>query len=104
MYRDRPAVGPAGLAIHELVRHRVALHAAVALQPGARWRLKTDFRSHVERLMSCIDGLPFRIVGQVDDVRQNGTPWPEEDDVVTNYQQKFYNKNLPIYALWLERV
>jgi tRNA (guanine-N7-)-methyltransferase len=78
--------------------------AAGALKPGARWRLKTDFVSHIERLSGCIEGLPFRILGRSDDVLSQGTPWPDEDDIVTNYQQKFYKKNLPIYALWLERI
>ena len=78
--------------------------AASALRPGARWRLKTDFVSHVERLSTCIDGLPFRILGRSNDVRSDGAPWPDEDDIITNYQRKFYDKNLPIYALWLERI
>ncbi len=78
--------------------------AAGALKPGARWRLKTDFPGNVERVLSAIEGLPFAVRGRVDDVERSGTPWPAEDDVITNYQSKFYKKGERIYALEVERI
>ncbi|MEL6347880.1 MAG: hypothetical protein AAFV53_32540, partial [Myxococcota bacterium] len=78
--------------------------AADALAPGARWRLKTDFPGNVDRVVDAIADLPFRVLGRSDDVENTGTPWPEDDDIVTNYQSKFYKKNEPIYALEVERL
>jgi len=105
LYTNHPDPWPKEKQVDKRLMSRpFAEWAAGALKPGARWRLKTDFKSHVERLSGCLDGLPFRILGRSDDVLHDGTPWPAEDDIVTNYQQKFYNKNLPIYALWLERI
>ena len=78
--------------------------AARALRPGARWRLKTDYPGNVERVIAGVADLPFRVLGRSDDIRALGTPWPTEDDIITNYQQKFYKRNEPVYALELERL
>ena len=42
--------------------------------------------------------------GRVEDIEHNGTPWPVEDDVITNYQSKFIKRGLPVHALWVERI
>lgn len=78
--------------------------AAAALAPGARWRLKTDHPINVDGMLAAIEGLPFVVRGRSDDVQRDGTPWPEDDDVVTNYQRKFYVRNEPIYAVEVERI
>jgi len=72
------------------------------LAPGAELRLKTDHLINVEGLSKAIEGRPFSLVGRSDDVQARGTPWV--DDVVTNYQRKFYEKGLPVYAVWLRRM
>jgi tRNA (guanine-N7-)-methyltransferase len=78
--------------------------AAGALAPGARWRLKTDHPINVQGMLSAIEGLPFRLVGRSNDVQHDGPPWPADDDIVTNYQRKFYVKDEPIYAVEVERI
>jgi tRNA (guanine-N7-)-methyltransferase len=78
--------------------------AAGALKPGARWRLKTDHLINVNGLLAAVEGLPFRVTGRSDDVEHDGAPWPEADDIVTNYQTKFYKKGEPIYAVEVERL
>ena len=52
-------------------------------------------------LVKAMEGRPFTLVGRSDDVARDGAPWP--DDVVTNYQRKFNERGLPVYALWLRR-
>ena len=81
-----------------------AAWAARAMAEGASLRLKTDHRPNVERLVAAFDGLPLRVVGRSDDVAANGLPWPEDDDVRTNYQSKFDKRGEPIYAMLAERV
>ncbi len=76
--------------------------AARALKPGACLRLKTDFAPNVELLRCSIEGLPFEVIGETDDIRRDGPPWGE-DDVITNYQRKFYQRGLPVLALWVRR-
>ncbi len=76
--------------------------AAEALAPGASFRLKTDFQPNVELLLESASCLPFDVVGQTSDIRATGAPWGE-DDVITNYQRKFYLKGLPVHGLWLKR-
>ena len=71
------------------------------LAPGAELRLKTDHLINVEGLLGAIEGRPFELLGRSDDVRSAGTPWG--DDVVTNYQTKFYKKGLPVYAVQIRR-
>jgi len=80
-----------------------AAWASRALKPGGLWRMKTDYHPHIISLQKSIADLPFQVTGRVDDVRLNGVPWPEDEDVVTNYQRKFYEKNEPIYAIELSR-
>ncbi len=76
--------------------------AARALMPGAELRLKTDYAPNVELLRESLVGQPFEIVGETDDIRAKGAPWGE-DDVITNYQRKFYQRGLPVLALWAKR-
>jgi tRNA (guanine-N7-)-methyltransferase len=73
------------------------------LMPGARLRVKTDTGSYIDEFAEAIQGLPLKIIGESRDIARDGTPWPEGDDRVTNYQRKFYEKGLPVYALWVER-
>ena len=77
--------------------------AAEALAPGAELRLKTDALSNVELLEASIAGLPFEITGRVLDIRANGVPWGV-DEVITNYQRKFYEKGVAVHALGLRRL
>lgn len=77
--------------------------AAEALRPGASFRLKTDHGPNVELLLASVEGLPFEVLGRTADIRATGAPWGE-DDVITNYQRKFYLRGLPVHALWLRRV
>lgn len=76
--------------------------AARALAPGAHLRLKTDYAPNVELLRSSIEGQPFEVLGFTDDIRRDGPPWGE-DDVVTNYQRKFYQRGLPVLGFWVRR-
>jgi len=73
------------------------------LEPGARLRIKTDTGSYIDEFAAAIDGLPLTIIGESRDIARDGTPWPEDDDRVTNYQRKFYEKGEPVYALWVEK-
>ena len=84
--------------------------AARFIKPGGFLRVKSDFFHNIERTEAFIertltgkplDPLPFRIIGREDDVNANGAPW--DHDVVTNYQNKFKLKGLPVYALDLLR-
>lgn len=79
--------------------------AATALKSGAEWRIKTDFLPHIEAVLDVIESeqIPFVIKGRSMDLKNDPPPWGSENDIVTNYQSKFYIKNLPVYALWLER-
>lgn len=71
------------------------------LAPGTELRLKTDHLVNVEGLLGAIEGQPFELLGRSDDVEKRGTPWG--DDVITNYQRKFYEKGLPVYAVQVRR-
>ena len=73
------------------------------LVPGGRLRIKTDGGAYIDEFSEAIQGLPLRILGESRDIARDGTPWPEADDRVTNYQRKFYEKGLPVYALWVEK-
>lgn len=81
-----------------------AAWAASAMQVGAMLRLKSDHLPNIDALQAAIEGLPFALRGRVEDIQRNGTPWPVEDDVITNYQSKFIKRGLPVHALWLERI
>lgn len=95
---------------HHQAKHRLlGTHfmgwAAEVLPSGAPFRLKTDARTNVETLLASIQGLPFELTLRSDDLRVTGTPWAAspEDDVVTNYQRKTYQKGLPVYGVELRR-
>lgn len=79
-----------------------AAFAAWVLKPGATLRLKSDHAPNLDQLAAGAEGLPLRLVDRSSDVRQR-LPWPEEDDVTTNYQSKFDKRELPVHALLLER-
>ncbi len=72
------------------------------MKPGSILRLKTDHLVNIHGTIKNIVGQPFEIIGKSDDIEKDGAPWP--DDIVTNYQRKFYKKGLPVYALVLRRV
>ncbi len=80
------------------------------LQPGGAFRLKTDHAPNVERVLHVLDHgpddepmapLPFRLTGRSEDITRGPAPWP--DDIETNYQRKFREKGLPVYAIELVR-
>ena len=76
---------------------------AWAMKPGAQWRIKTDFETHIDTMIEVVKDLPFSIIAVARDAHRNGFPWPNEDDITTNYESKFVEKNEPIYALLLQR-
>lgn len=91
---------------HRLIGPHFLSWAAAALRPGARFRVKTDHLPHVERLLevlAALPGAPFTVLGRSNDIVRDGTPWPLADDVETNYQRKFRQRGLPVYAVWMER-
>lgn len=90
-------------AKHRLLGPHFCAWASEALTPGARLRLKTDFLGNVELLEASVAGTALRVIGRSDDASGAGPPWPKEDDVITNYQQKFIRRGLPVYALELVR-
>jgi tRNA (guanine-N7-)-methyltransferase len=81
-----------------------AAWASRALAVGARLRLKSDHLVNLDSLEAGIAGLPLRLLARVEDLGANGTPWPADDDVITNYQRKFIQRGEPVHAMWLERV
>ena len=74
---------------------------AQALKPGGHFRLKTDHRLHVETVSELTNNDGWERLGRSDHIARDGAPW--ERDVTTNYQRKFNEKSLPVYALWLCR-
>jgi tRNA G46 methylase TrmB len=76
--------------------------ASQAIKKGCTWRIKTDFEQHILSVIEHCEDLPFEITGRENDVNKNGAPW--EHDIVTNYQSKFREQGLPVYALELTRV
>lgn len=80
--------------------------AAFALKSGAEWRIKTDFLPHIEAVLDVIatEKIPFVVRGRSMDLKNDPPPWGLENDIVTNYQSKFYIKDIPVYALWLQRL
>jgi tRNA (guanine-N7-)-methyltransferase len=72
------------------------------LKPGASWRTKTDFAPHIQAILTHTNALPFQILGQSADLQQTGSLW--QDDVITNYQRKSYEKGIPVHAIWLQRL
>ena len=77
--------------------------AANALKPGGTLRLKTDHGPNVDRLIAGCEGLPLDVLGRSSDVSNHGCPWPEADDIITNYQSKFIAKGEPTHALLMRR-
>ena len=89
-------------AKHRLINDDFVDLAARLVRPGGELRLKTDFKPHREALLAGVARRGgWSVVGQSDDVRGTGAPWP--DDVVTGYQAKFDAQRLPVYAAWLRR-
>lgn len=77
--------------------------AAYVMKSGAEWRIKTDFGTHIDTMLEVIKDLPFTVVGVSRDAHKNGFPWDKEEDLTTNYERKFIERNLPIHALRLVR-
>ena len=77
--------------------------AGHVLKPGGEWRIKTDFEVHINTMLDIVKDLPFEVLGVSRDAHKDGFPWPKEDDITTNYEKKFIEKDLPIYALHLRR-
>ena len=76
---------------------------AALLKPGAELRLKTDHRINVDALVAAADEHPgFEVVAVCEDIESEGTPWGE--DIVTNYQRKFYERGEPVYAVQVRRL
>ena len=80
-----------------------ATWAADVLQSGAEWRIKTDFGTHIDTMLAVIEALPFTIIGVSRDAHKDGFPWAIEEDITTNYERKFIERELPIHALRLVR-
>lgn len=78
--------------------------AAQLLRPGAHFRLKSDFRPNVQRVIDLLGevSLPLQITGVAEDITRGPAPWPE--DIETNYQSKFRLRGLPVYAIEVVRV
>ena len=84
-----------------LLNRKFCVWAAAALQPGAHWRIKTDFERHILTVLAVCQDLPFVVAGRSNDIHKDGLPWDE--DVQTNYEGKFREKGEPVYALELLR-
>ena len=84
-----------------LLNEQFCIWAASALKSGCSWRIKTDFEQHILTVLEHCRDLPFAVTGRENDVESNGAPW--EKDIETNYQSKFREKGLPVYALELTR-
>ena len=91
-------------AKHRLLARPFGEFVCRVLAPGARLRIKTDSGAYVEEFLAAVEGLPLRLLGQSAHIARDGTPWPAEDDVITNYQRKFNERGLPVHGVWLERV
>lgn len=103
IYVNHPDPWPKGRQEkHRLIAPAFVDWAASALQDEGVLRLKTDFHPHIERLEQCAMGQPIELDGRSCDVNGEGAPWP--DDVATNYQRKFAERNEPVYALGYRRL
>lgn len=80
------------------------------LRPGGVFRLKSDHLPNIERAVELIDHdpeggpaprLPLEVTGRAEDVTRGLAPWP--DDIETNYQRKFRERGLPVYAIEVVR-
>ena len=77
--------------------------AAITMQPGSELRLKTDSLLNLAQLEQAIVGQPFEVLARVEDMGRHGTPWPDEDEILTNFQRKFLAKELPVHGMVLRR-
>ncbi|MEC7985319.1 MAG: tRNA (guanosine(46)-N7)-methyltransferase TrmB [Myxococcota bacterium] len=75
--------------------------AVSALQPGAIWRIKTDFEQHILTVLDVCEDLPFIVTGRSHHIHRDGLPWDE--DIQTNYEGKFRERGEPVHALELTR-
>ena len=89
-------------ASHRLLSATFFETIGALMKPGSILRLKTDHLVNIHGTITNIVGHPFEVIGKSDNIEKHGAPWP--DDIVTNYQRKFYKKGLPVYALVLRRV
>lgn len=78
--------------------------AAALLQEEGFLRLKTDAHHHLDALESSVTALPLQVEGRVDDIAAQGLPWPEDTDMVTNYQRKSGQAGRPVGAMWVRRL
>ncbi len=71
------------------------------LRPGARLRLKSDFRPNVDRLEALLAAhpLPFEITDRTEDAIT--APWA--DDVETNYQRKMKARGVVVPGIEVRR-
>lgn len=88
-------------AKHRVLGPEFMASIATMLKPGAELRVKTDHVINVEGTLTHVAGLPLEVVAVCHDVQTQGPPW--EQDVVTNYQAKFYKKGLPVHAIRVVR-
>ena len=88
-------------AKHRLLGPEFCAELARLLQSGADFRLKTDHWINVEAFLEHTQGLPFVLEGRSDDIARDGAPWP--DDLTTNYQRKFNEREVAVYGIWLRR-
>lgn len=91
-------------AHRRLISEPVLTQLASYVRPGGELRLKTDFYPHVEALLAYVAspaGAPWTVLGTSHDILHDGAPWA--NDVCTNYQRKFNEKGLPVYAARLRR-
>jgi len=80
-----------------------AAWAARSLVPGGLLRLKSDHGPNLDRLIAGFEEHPMEVIGRSSDVARDGAPWPEDDDIITNYQTKFIARNEPTHALLMRR-
>ena len=76
---------------------------AWTMKDGAEWRIKTDFETHIDTMLSVVQELPFDVIGEARDAHKFGFPWDSTEDVTTNYERKFIERDEPIFALRLRR-
>lgn len=88
---------------HRLLTRPFCEWAVKAIQEGGTWRIKTDHYPHIESVLEQIKGLPFSVEGVSEDIHHSSPPWDPEDDVITNYESKFIDQDLPIYACLLKK-
>ena len=96
---------------HRLISRWFLEDVVRLLKPGGWFHLKSDYLPNIERVYELIDHdgdgnpaepLPLQITGRSDDVNGAGGPWP--DDIQTNYQRKFLERGLPVYAIAVTRL